>query len=101
MTRKSAAVVAACVAALVGGGVYASPQYTAWRARLAASSGIDHADGAESEAKAKAEPAFRAAAIAWGQVHLGVNAFIYGTFSVSACPVRFACGSLALRPSRQ
>ena len=103
MTRKSAIVIAACVVALVCGGLYASSQYTAWRARLAAASVIDQeqADGAESDAKAKAEPALRAAAIAWGQVHLGVNAFVYGPFSVSAGPARFGCGTLALRPSRQ
>jgi hypothetical protein len=43
----------------------------------------------------------RAAAVAWGQVHLGVNAFISGPFTVSAGPARFACGTLALRPSRE
>jgi len=105
MTRKSAAAIASCVAVLVGVGVYASPQYTAWRAPWAPSSRVDggqsDADAVESGARAKAEPALRDAAIAWGQVHLGVNTFIYGTFSVSAGPARFACGSLALPPSRQ
>jgi hypothetical protein len=104
MTGKSAAVTAACIVALVCGGLYGSLRYTASRAPVAA---IDDrqadaaADGSESEAKAKAEAGLRDAAIAWGQVHLGVNAFISGTFSVSAGPDRFACGTLATRPLRE
>jgi hypothetical protein len=47
MTRKVAAIVAACVIALICGGLYAWPQYAAWRTRNAAP-----ADGAEAEAKA-------------------------------------------------
>ena len=101
MNCKSAAAIAACAVALASGAFFAWPQYEAWRTRAAAPVGQMQAESAESAAKAMAEPALRAAVVAWGQVHLGVNAFISGTFSVSAGPERFACGTVARRPDQQ
>lgn len=103
MTSKSAAAVtAACIVALVCGGLYGSLRYTAWRASEAANDDREASTAAdESEAKAKAEVALRDAAVAWGQAHLGVNAFISGMFSVSAGTDRFACGTLAVPPLRE